>query len=1029
MSLLGKVFSGVAYLIKDAWNPLSNLGRNLILDAILPKIKTPDIGQAGTVYTFDPGNGTPSPGDPMPLMFGAPKIAPLVLSKRKEYVGKNEVTYLELCICDGPAVCKELLSGSVALTTIGGIEIQELQPGEPPGLFDVDYWTNPDIGGNELQGGSLDLHPYNANVTFDSSGSITINSDDEPFDDMLPGGRISVNDSPLNSGEYIIATVTDSQHATVTGTLVNETVDCTVNVFEVVTGGASVWAHSIVYAEGEDEDDPDDIMLAFDNGDGARGTITGDDPTVFNEFRVGDLVQSYRTASNDNVDRKVLAISGATMVVEPAPVTEAANLCALVMVRRQFGGYAACPQGTKTDRIGVNILFNSGLYRTNDKGKLRTATTGMEVQIQEIDDSGNALADIISLGERSFSGRDRTPQRYTVWYDVPPARYQVFVARTSPADDDSGRSDAMTLGSICGHIVSDGTIPEAETRCTRMLLKITASSALANGEDSRITGIWQAMHPLFVDGEWTEPQATSDIAPAWAAVRRLRGFAVDTDEYLAAHAYWQALGWEYHAWLTGSGTLKSATAEILAIGDARPWYDWRRNVDTIWRDRLRDDPALMIDDNSRDRGSMQSMPIGLVSEDSPTGVEATYTDPRTGEKRVLYIGDQSAPAPIEYKGVQSRQQAWELGNRDAARLRLRRVPFDVGLQWLHTRLNLGDAVMQQSYEHQMGQYSELASFAGSTLIVDREIEWHPTLQHQAWLRATDGTFEGPIDCAQGSDARTVVLDSAPVTAMDLGDDGNDRTHVLIGYPGHAPLQALFLGAGASEGFTIATANMVIDEPSIFDNPGEAPDDKYPIEGEPADLTIDDFVLTVDGLTLIGTWTEPAPQIAAQMEYQLTGASSWTPLPLVVGGSSSADVTQGGTYRGRVRAFGPAGSIGVASNIDTASITAPALSVALSPTTLPPVVGSSDSMLSATVTPVIYGGTGPFTGTWVKDAGDAGVTWSSASGPTQFKPGFLAEGNSKYGTFHYHVVDSLSIAADSPSITAYFERPTGSGPIP
>lgn len=1008
-----------------------------LLRLLTPKIPTQGTGDP--VYSYANSNTYPTPGAPMPLLFGCPpNIYPFVLRRWREYSGQSEINYVYLLICDGPAYNTELRSGSVPVTSLGSVQFQELLPGEAPTLFAPTVWSNPDVSSVELQGGSLDLTPFECNVTF-SGSSVTINSDDEPFDGVLPKARFSVSGSASNNGEFVIDTVTDAQHVTVTASLTTETVDCTVNQYGVAVGSKSTWAHvQSTLVEGADEDSPDDINLSFDNGDGTRGLIvggSGTDDTIYADFRVGDLVQPFRTASNDGADLKVLAISGKTMVVEPAPTAEAENPCALVLVRRQFGPYVSCPQGTTCNRIGINVRFAAGLYRTNKKGKLRTATAGLELQIQAIDDAGNPLDDVVSLGETSFSGRDRTELRYTVWFDVPPARYHVFPARTSPVSDDAGRSDGMTLDAVMGRLVMSDGLQPVEEICTRMMLVITATSAL-NGADSKINGRWQAMWPTYEEGDWTEPQATNGLAPAWAALRRGRGFAVDTDEYQARDAAWTALGWEYHAYLTGSVTLRDATAELLAAGDATPWYDWRTNQDTVWFDRLRTDPVLMIDDSTRDRSSMKSVPIGLVPEDAPTGVQVTYTDPRTGEDRKMIVGSATAPTPIAYKGVTSRAQAWQLGNRAWGRINYRRTALDPRLDWDHTKLGLGSPVLVQLQEKLWGQFAYLDRYDadgadGFTLVADREFAWDESAQHYVYLPDAAGAPGVPIDCSRGANDRELVLVSTPPGALRTLTDPDEPTHIILGYPGHAPKQTLVApGIDASDDEVHARVALVLDSPLIFDDPGDPPEDEFPAEGAPPDLDVSDFEVTVDGLTALSTWTPPAAQVAAQVEYRLVGATSWTAVPLVVGGDAQWSLTQSGDYQARVRALGPAGYIGTPSSpVAEFTVASVALSVVLSPTSLPPVVGSSGGMRSATVTPTIIGGTAPYTASWIKDSGDAGTHAENASGPTAILPGFMAPGDFVEWAGHYHVEDALAATADSSSIAVSFYRPYSSGPQP
>lgn len=1019
------IFSAIGGIVSTVLKPLLSL--------LTPKIPKQDTSTGDPVFVLRAANEYPNPGDPEPILIGEPTFYPLLLSRHSVFIDNRQVEIIYLYVCDGPCQILEITNDKTPFAASAVLQIQELQPGDTATLDRVYTYLNPDLQNLDLLAGALDLHPYHANVTFSSSGAITINTDDEAFDDTKPGGRFTVTGSASNDVEFIIDTITDALHATAHRTdglpIVNETVDCTLNIYAVVIGGGGGWAHlagSLV--EGSDDSDPEDILVSFDHGDGTRGIIALPSAEYMGEFAVNDLIQAVRTEYNDGIDYRIDAMSDRYMIVSPAPIDEAENLCAIVRVRRQYGPYALCAAGQVIDSFNLNMVAASGLYRTNSKGKLRAATVGFEPLVQLIDDYGNALGPITSLGESEMSGSDRTPQRVTFPYaGLTPGRYQLFIARTTPASDDAGRSDAIAVESAVGFVIAGDVDPAYSDHATRLLLRVTSSAAVQGDINVRVRA--RGMKPLLIDGEWTEPQPTVDIAPGWAELRRRRGFPVSLTEYAAAHAYWQALGWTYHAYLRDEATLKEATETLLAAGDAKPWYDWRTNVDTMWRDRARADPVLMIHDDNRDRGTLKAVPIGLAPEDAPTGVLGSYADPRTGEKRTLPVaGGSDSPTATTYAGVQSRQQAWELEHRDAGRIAKRRRQIDVRLLWLQVYLDLGSPVLVQSYERRWGQFARLSGYSGSTLTADRELEWHETLPHRVWLPATNGAPGEPINCSRGANDRELVLESAPPGALSLGQDGGKPQAIILGRAGDEPQAAIVLGVGASDGPAAATVQLVLDDASIFDPPGPVPADEYPTEGEPPDLEIDDFALAADGQTLIGTWTPPAAQIAAQMEYQLVGGLSWTSVRPVVGGSASEPVLQGGSYRARVRAFGPAGSVGPVSNIDTVTVAPAALSVTIDPSSIPATIGGASELRSPLLTPVIAGGTGPFTGTWVKVSGNPGVSYEHVSGPTVITAPMPVPAT-KNGVFRYDVTDSLGATASSPTIAAVFQRPNNSGPIP
>lgn len=1007
-------------------------GRKLL--SSLFSFPTPDSAQGKPVYSINPSNDYPAPGDPRPYLFGRPLIYPLLLAKRVEYVDNKQVTYLLLYVCDHLAQLRQLNFDKTPITALASYQMQELLPGDTATLGDFNFYTNDTVAGTELQGGALDVVPFTGSVTFAATGNtVTVNEvysilESEPFDGVGAGGRFTVSDSASNDVEYTIDTVIDGTHCTVVETPVDETVDCTLNIYKVSLSSSTAYVKNTQdIEEGDDETTDQSLVdLVFDN---ATSTIKAPLPESWGDFRVGDLIQEYRsdTSVNDGVDFEIIAFSGEYAIVDPPPADDTVN-CSLVLVRRRIGPVPLCAPGQEIGSFSINVTAASGLYRTNKKGKLRVATVGLEVQIQEIDDAGNPLGDIISLGETNISGASHTPLRRTLKFTLPSeGRWQAFIARSTPTSDDTSRSDAITLESMTGFITNNAVDVGCDSTGTRLALKLTATSALQNGQDSKISGIWQACHPLLVDGEWTAPQATSDLAPAWAFMRAQQGFEIDLDEYAAADAAWQAAGLEYHAYLSGATTLASATQDALRIGDARPWYDWTRNADSMWRDRLRTEAVWCLHDGNGSVSSMDSRPYGLIPDDIATGIIAQYNDPLTGEEREVQCGDcDTRPETVKYQGVQNRQLAFDLGMRELRRRQRRLQEMTADVLWIHRKVDFGDPVLVQSLQFRMGQIAWAESISSTTLRVQSDFEWHPTLPHQCWIVDRDGVPTGPVDCSRGADDRTVILGSAQT--VNLGEDGDDPSVILLGYEGHMPALCLASGIGESDGDYVATVNLVIDDPSIFDDAGDAPADEYPTTGVAPDLEIDDLAAVVTDQTAVLTWTAPDEQIAAVPEYRQVGALSWTQLPPVKGGTTSVELLYGGDYEFQVRALGPGGAVGVASNVATATVTAPALTVMESPTSIY-LESTASSFVTPLVTATVVGGTPPYTGSWVLQSGSAAITPASATDPSTVFQTTISGYLSRTSVWRWEATDAAANSAVGSDVPITCVRKSSSGPIP
>lgn len=1027
MSVLGSIGRALTGVFGNL--VIKPLGK--LLASLIPKPKIP--GQADPVYQASVSNNVPKPGDPVPRLFGTTSFfPPLGAPYWTEYVDNRQIVHALLVICDGPAQLLEVTNNRVPFSASASVQIQLALPGERTTLAPSYVYLNPDINTLELAGGALDLQAYTTNVSFDAAGTVVINSTDEVFGDATVGGRFTVTGSASNDAEFIIDSITDAQHITAhrvdAAPLVTETVDCTINVYVVVIGAGTGWAHAAgSITEGDDDEHPDILTVNFDNGDGTTGTIELPGADYWGELAVGDLVQSTQGA-NAGVDFELLTISGAFGIVRPAPVTEVGVSTAVVRVRRRLGPFALCAPGQTLTGFNLNAVCNSGLFRTNKKGKLRTATVSFEPQIQRIDDAGNALGPVVSLGEFSMSARAREPQRQTFPVRaLADARYQLYLARTTPANDDSGRSDALAIESVVSFITVSDVDPDYSADTTRLALTIQASAPLNGDLQVRVRA--RGMHPLWdADTQsWTEPQPTEDIAPAWSALLRDQGREVDTDEWTAAHLAWQAKGWKFHAYLTGATTLASAVEDVLRAGDARRWYDWRRNLRSMWRDRPQTDPVLMLHDGNVSESSLDGRNFGAVPEDAPTGFYVQYTDARTGDKREVLVGDADRAQDFQLPGVQSRQQAYELGYRELMRQTWRRQSFEGEVLWIQRRADFGKPALVQNYALGYGQVQYLASVAGRVLEVQGEFEWDATGPHRVWLVDREGQPAAPIDCTRGAHDRQLVLATPPL-AYELGEDGGDPTVVVLGYPGREPQPALIAGVGASDADYRASVTVLLDAPEVYADPGPAPADEFPASGEPPDLEIDDFELTVDGEVLIGTWTKPAAAVATVMEYRRVGDTSWTPLPPVLGGTASVDVMGSGDWQARVYALGPAGTLGPLSDPDSATTAGLPLSVTISPTGTATATGSAFVIRGRVWTATVVGGTPPYTGGLVRVGGDTdAVVETPGATVSATRVSGLTPGTGTSASFRFEYVDSLGAAASSATVTQIYTRINSSGP--
>jgi len=1019
MSLLGKIISA----------PFRAVGA---LFQALVKIPKPDTTQADPVYELRTGNSPVRVGDPAAWLFGESSFYPSLLSRWTEFRGKQQIEHLLFEICYGPCQPLQITNGDQPFAATASVRQQFAQPGERTTLGNASVYVKNFDQPLELLGGALDLQPYEANVTFDVGGAVTVNSSAQPFDGRGPGDRFTVTGGS-NAVEWVLDTVADSRHATAHrrdgSAIVAETADVTLNMYVVAIGGGGGFAYqlrSLVETADDDDGNPENIAVTFDPGDGVTGTVElpGDD--YWGDLAVPDDIQSAR-GLNAGQDFALLAISGKFGILRPAPVAETLTT-SLVRVRRLYGPFDLCAPGQVIDGFNVNIIAQAGIYRTNSKGKLRTATVGFEPLIQLVDDAGNALGSLTSLGEQEMSGRDRTVQRESFPFTgLATGRYQLYLARTSPATDDDGRSDALSVHSLVGFVVTGAVDPAYSEYTTRLQMVVQSNAALSGELKVKVRA--RGMHALWDGAAWTVPQPTESVAAAWSALLRAAGRSVDIERWTALHTDCAARGWKYHAYLTGSMTLADAVEEVLRAGDARRWLNWTTGLRTLWMDREPGAPVLMLHDDNVDESGNDDLDFGAIPVDAPTGLYVEYTDRRTGEAREVLVGDAERAESYQLKGVTSRQQAFELGYRELMRTLYRRQSLEGDVLWIQRHRGLGDAALVQSYQHGLGQMGSLQSAAGLVLVSDTAFEWHPSLPHRVWLVDREAVPSAPIACLRGVSDQHLVLAVSP-GALDLGEDGGEPTVLILGHEGREPAKALVAGIGESSDDYIATITALLDAPEVYADPGPAPPDEYPASGEPPELIIDDLVLALGDGMVLATWTPPPEAFATVLEYRRPGLPDWTPIDPVFGGSAGIEIVSSGLYEVRVYALGPMGAIGPLSDPASIEIAPLPLSVTIRPpATTAMAYGTSARLYTNPVEVFVTGGVAPVTGGWVYVSGSEDISAANAAitRTSWTNDVDLARGGYVSGVWRYEAEDSLGATAASPSVPISIERALNSGP--
>lgn len=327
---------------------------------------------------------------------------------------------------------------------------------------------------------------------------------------------------------------------------------------------------------------------------------------------------------------------------------------------RWRGWYASCRPGNSVDTIYVDIVMPNGIAWITDDGDYRTITATFAVDIQQIDDDGNAIGGV-SRQTINISGATSTARRLTYKYAVAPARYRVRIARTNNRDQRASKEISQaTLATIrCRVYHPAGT--KAYENCTLLVMQFTASAGLNAASNRRVTVDCTRKVP-YLNGQ--SLLATSN--PAFA----VRDAYCNTD-YGGARPQSEVdtakLGRLYPQWGETNGfngifdsetTLIEALQAILAPVKAVP-LPVGKTV-SVLQDCPRD-RAFAFGDDTIVKDTL-TLAYVFDAENQPDCLAIMYRDPRTFvESRAFYPTEGARPEVIDLFGCTSRDHALAWG--------------------------------------------------------------------------------------------------------------------------------------------------------------------------------------------------------------------------------------------------------------------------------------------------------------------------------------------------------------------------------
>jgi hypothetical protein len=148
------------------------------------------------------------------------------------------------------------------------------------------------------------------------------------------------------------------------------------------------------------------------------------------------------------------------------------------------GGFIVNPSETLITKIGIDTVFQKGLYYANDSGGLTSKTITWQVQARLINDEGEAIGSWFTMGSETFTAATNTPQRLTKSYNVSSGRYEVRAIRTDVKDTSARSGHEIRWEALRGYMTNTASLGSL----TLLAVKMRATDNLSQ-QSSRLVNV------------------------------------------------------------------------------------------------------------------------------------------------------------------------------------------------------------------------------------------------------------------------------------------------------------------------------------------------------------------------------------------------------------------------------------------------------------------------------------------------------------------------------------------------------------
>ncbi|WP_083607489.1 host specificity factor TipJ family phage tail protein [Thalassospira sp. TSL5-1] len=450
------------------------------------------------------------------------------------------------------------------------------------------------------------------------------------------------------------------------------------------------------------------------------------------------------------------------------------------------GPFVLNPVDSVANQVGIDVVFDRGLYFANDNGSFASRTVTWDVQCRAINEDDEPDGDWVVLGQETKTAATNDVLRISYKYALPsPGRYEVRLRRTNAKDLSSRAGNSILWAGLKAFV--DG--PDHFDDVSLLMVRMKATNNLSQRTSRQINVIQTRKLPVWSPTTgWSDEQPTRSIVWAMCDIARADYGAQLPDSRLileklaALDAQLEARGDHFDGVFDSKTTVWDALTRTARCGRAVPFL--QGGILQIVRDTPQNLPVAMFGPRNIIKGSF-SLKYVMPSDDTADAVKAEFFNERTWKPATVIgklpdsTGDK--PATVSLFGITGRAHALREAEAMAADNRYRRVIVTFRTELDGMIPSRGDLLAVTHNMPRWGQGGEIEEWdpVTGTLTLSEPVTFEDGLTHYIALRDRDGSFAGSWQALPGPNPKQIVVSDdlgfTPYTGSEM-----ERTYFSFG---------------------------------------------------------------------------------------------------------------------------------------------------------------------------------------------------------------------------------------------------------